>query len=64
LLGIDGGVYQRLYGGQWVCYDATFYIKLSMSRRGNCWNNAVTESFFKTLKVEMVYRQPRLTTMN
>ncbi len=27
----------------------------SMSRKGNCWDNAVAESFFKTLKVEMVY---------
>jgi putative transposase len=29
---------------------------LSMSRRGNCWDNAVMESFFKTLKVERVHR--------
>ena len=29
----------------------------SMSRKGNCWDNAVVESFFKTLKVECVYRQ-------
>lgn len=27
----------------------------SMSRKGNCWDNAIAESFFKTLKVEMVY---------
>jgi hypothetical protein len=27
-----------------------------MSRRGNCWDNAVCESFFATLKVELVYR--------
>jgi transposase InsO family protein len=26
-----------------------------MSRKGNCWDNAVTESFFKSLKVEWVY---------
>ena len=26
----------------------------SMSRLGNCWDNAVAESFFKTLKCEMV----------
>jgi hypothetical protein len=25
-----------------------------MSRRGNCWDNAVAESFFATLKVELV----------
>ena len=30
-------------------------IKRSMSRKGNCWDNAVAESFFKTLKVELVY---------
>jgi len=27
----------------------------SMSRKGNCWDNAVAESFFKTLKVELTY---------
>lgn len=27
----------------------------SMSRRGNCWDNAVAESFFATLKVELAY---------
>lgn len=27
----------------------------SMSRKGNCWDNAVAESFFHTLKVEMVH---------
>ena len=27
----------------------------SMSRKGNCWDNAVAESFFHSLKVEAVY---------
>jgi len=27
----------------------------SMSRKGNCWDNAVAESFFKTLKNHVVY---------
>lgn len=31
-------------------------IVRSMSRKGNCWDNAVAESFFKTLKVELVYQ--------
>ncbi len=31
-------------------------VERSMSRKGNCWDNAVSESFFKTLKVEHVYR--------
>jgi transposase InsO family protein len=30
-------------------------IVCSMSRRGNCWDNAVAESFFATLKVELVH---------
>lgn len=30
-------------------------ITPSMSRKGNCWDNAVAESFFKTLKVELIY---------
>ena len=28
----------------------------SMSRKGNCWDNSVAESFFKTLKTELVYQ--------
>jgi len=30
----------------------------SMSRRGNCWDNAVVESFFGTLKTELIYTRP------
>ena len=30
-------------------------VEVSMSRRGNCWDNAVAESFFATLKAELVY---------
>ena len=29
----------------------------SMSRRGNCWDNAVAESFFGTLKSELIHRE-------
>jgi transposase InsO family protein len=32
-------------------------ISCSMSRRGNCWDNAVAESFFGTLKTEFVHAQ-------
>jgi putative transposase len=31
----------------------------SMSNKGECWDNAVQESFFSTLKVELDLRQPR-----
>lgn len=33
----------------------------SMSRKGNCWDNAVAESFFKTLKIECIYHKKYLT---
>jgi transposase InsO family protein len=36
-------------------------IVCSMSRRGNCWDNAVVESFFATLKKEEVHREQYLT---
>ena len=32
-------------------------IRQSMSRKGNCWDNAVSESFFHTLKTELVHHQ-------
>lgn len=41
------GDYQRML--------AEHGIVCSMSRRGNCWDNAVAESFFATLKVELVH---------
>lgn len=30
-------------------------INASMSRKGDCWDNAVAESFFHTLKIELVH---------
>jgi transposase InsO family protein len=33
-------------------------ITCSMSRRANCWDNAVVESFFGTMKTELIYRKP------
>jgi putative transposase len=36
-------------------------ITCSMSRRGNCWDNAVAESFFGTLKIELLYELPLQT---
>jgi transposase InsO family protein len=32
-------------------------IVCSMSRKGNCWDNAVVESFFATLKTELIQRR-------
>lgn len=47
-------------GSQYVadCYLQLLHhhgIQPSMSRKGNCWDNAVAESFFHTLKTECVY---------
>ena len=47
----------RQYTNQ-AYYDflETHHITASMSRKGNCWDNAVAESFFASLKAEL--RQP------
>jgi putative transposase len=46
-------------GSQYACDDyqdllKSFQVVTSMSRKGNCWDNAVAESFFHTLKTELV----------
>ena len=33
-------------------------VKLSLGRKGTCWDNAVAESFFATIKREMIDRRP------
>lgn len=46
-------------GIQYACDEFINYLKThqlitrSMSRKGNCWDNAIAESFFKTLKTEL-----------
>jgi len=49
-------------GGQYASHSyrrdlAKYAMQQSMSRKGNVWDNAPMESFFKTLKVERVYGQ-------
>jgi putative transposase len=39
----------------------SYKVIRSMSRKGNCWDNAVAESFFKTLKTELIYGNKLLT---
>ncbi len=46
-------------GLQYACAEFTLLLKKfnctqSMSRKGNCWENAVAESFFKTIKCECI----------
>lgn len=36
-------------------------LKQSMSRKGNCWDNACAESFFHSLKVEAIHGEPVMT---
>jgi len=48
-------------GSQYASYSHKDLLKKheivqSMSRKGNCWDNAVAESFFKTLKSDLVYK--------
>jgi putative transposase len=33
----------------------------SMSRRGNCWDNACAESFFHSIKIELIYTERYIT---
>lgn len=40
--------------------DSYTIIKRSMSRKGNCWDNAVAESFFSTLKRELIHKNKLL----
>jgi transposase InsO family protein len=53
LLHSDQGVQYRANEYQQTLYDLG--ITASMSRKGNCWDNAVMEAFFARLKVELIY---------
>jgi putative transposase len=54
-------------GVQYSCAEyrqrlAAAGIRASFSRTGDCWDNAVVESFFRTLKVEHLSARPRYAT--
>ena len=64
--GIKGLIHHSDRGVQYAsdCYRKALDargIQCSRSRRANCWDNAVAESFFGTLKNELIYRRPWLT---
>jgi transposase InsO family protein len=44
--------------GQYARVAAQFGVRLSVGRKGQCWDNAVAESFFATIKAELLDRQP------
>lgn len=46
------------YGSDdWLRFCKTNNLEPSMSRRGNCWDNAVAESFFSSLKKERIQKR-------
>ena len=46
------------YGSDaWQRFCKTHNLQPSMSRRGNCWDNAVAESFFSSLKKERIKKR-------
>jgi len=59
---VDGFILHSDRGIQYACnkirniFKDNDQINRSMSRKGNCWDNAVAESFFKTIKSELIYR--------
>ncbi len=56
----SGLIFHSDRGSQYCSHDFLDLLKThkmlsSMSRKGNCWDNAVAESFFGSLKTERVY---------
>lgn len=49
----DRGVQYR--SQKYIDFMLKHGVKPSMSRKGNCWDNAPMESFFSRLKVELIY---------
>lgn len=46
------------YGSDdWQRFCRSHQLQPSMSRRGNCWDNAVAESFFSSLKKELIQKR-------
>ena len=46
------------YGSDaWRRFCRSNRLEPSMSRKGNCWDNAVAESFFSSLKNERIKKQ-------
>lgn len=59
----QGLIFHSDRGVQYCCLDFrkllnnNKHIIQSMSRKGNCWDNAVAESFFNTIKSECIKKQ-------
>jgi len=56
----EGLIHHSDRGSQYASDDyrealAAAGIRRSMSRKGDCWDNAVAESFFSTIKAELIH---------
>jgi putative transposase len=56
-------------GSQYCSHEYRAMLKnygllCSMSRKGNCWDNSVAESFFHTIKTELIYTERYATREN
>ena len=65
---LPGLIFHSDRGIQYACDDfrgllKTFKAIQSMSGKGNCYDNAVAESFFHTLKTELVYHEAYRTRL-
>ena len=61
-----GCIHHTDRGSQYCSHDYQKRLKkhgfeISMSGKGNCYDNAVVETFFKTLKAELIWRSVWLT---
>ena len=59
----EGCIHHTDRGSQYCSHDyqkllKRYGFKASMSGKGNCYDNTMVETFFKTLKAELVWRQP------
>lgn len=59
---LEGRIFHSDWGSQYCSHD--YHKKLqkygltpSMSGKGNCYDNAPTESFFKTIRAELIWRK-------
>jgi putative transposase len=58
----EGLIFHSDRGGQYACKDFrkeldTYGFIQSMWRKGNCWDNAVAESFFSIIKSERIHHE-------
>jgi putative transposase len=61
-----GLIYHTDRGSQYASYEhkallEKYGIVQSMSKKGDCWDNAVAESFFHSLKTELIHHEKFIT---